>query len=412
MEPHPLFIGGYGSGKTWALSAKALTLAGVNAGLPGLIISPTYRELRDVTILTFLELLEKFGIPYDHHETYYNVKLPWWKSVVWFRSADKPESLKGPTVAWAGLDEIARLDKAIWGVALSRVRHPRATMRQTFAVGTPEGYNWVYEKWEEEPQAGYPLFRAHTLENVFLDDSYAKDLRGALDPDEQKQKLEGKFAEGAHGRVYKFFDRAVHRTDKSPFGEAPSPHLPICLCCDFNISPCVWLVVQHRNGTVYVLDEIVQEDTSTPEMIEELQERKYHRHPAGLVVYGDPSGKAKTTAASRSDYELMRRAGLTRQDVARAAPLVKDRVLAMNALLSKRDKDKRPLFGVHPRCKVLIRDLERVKWQEGRAALDKGDKDLTHASDALGYFVHRMYPIRRPRPPRQRYVDYLRGGAQ
>jgi phage terminase large subunit len=50
---------------------------------------------------------------------------------------------------------------------------------------------------------------------------------------------------------------------------------------------------------------------------------------------------------------------------------------------------------IHPRCKKLINDLEKVVWKNDE--LDqKTDKMLTHISDALGYLCWGIDPLSAP----------------
>jgi hypothetical protein len=411
-ERFPAFIGGYGAGKTYVNSVKAILQATVhNPGLAGLLVAPTYRDLRDTNIPTLIELLNKHGIEYQLVKSTFDLILPWWKTRILLRSADDPEKLKGPNVAWAGIDEVARVHEDIWGVLVSRVRIAEAKMKQTFATGTPEGLNWVYDKWVENSTDGYQLFQASTAENVAVGADYLAALTASHDEDELKQKLHGEFTEGSKGRAYKFFSRQQNLSSVNPMDQAGRKEiiteLPLCITCDFNIDPCVWLVVQHFRGTIYVADEIVLRDTSTLEMLEELESRGYKRHRSGLIVYGDPSGNSRRTVASQSDYSLMREAGLDRQNVARSAPSVKDRIVLVNSRL--REREDGAVIRIHPRCKNLIKDMERVKWQVGAVGvLDKRDLELTHASDALGYFVHREYAVRRKPPGRMKIADAIR----
>ena len=52
---------------------------------------------------------------------------------------------------------------------------------------------------------------------------------------------------------------------------------------------------------------------------------------------------------------------------------------------------------IDPKCKALIRDLEQVVNKEGTREIDKTtNKDLTHCSDALGYYVDHKWPTVRP----------------
>lgn len=153
-----------------------------------------------------------------------------------------------------------------------------------------------------------------------------------------------------------------------------------------------------------MIDEVILEDTNTAEMCQEVEDRGYLKHGSGLVVYGDPSGNSRSTTASKSDYSIMKNHGLLRQNIARSAPSVKDRINAVNARL-RNSKGKISIY-INPKCKTLIKDLERVKWKEGSSGiLDKSDLSLTHASDALGYFVHQEYSLTRVVPGRMKVSE-------
>ena len=70
------------------------------------------------------------------------------------------------------------------------------------------------------------------------------------------------------------------------------------------------------------------------------------------------------------------------------APRVSDRLNSMNNAFKH--------MTIDPRCKELIKDLEQVALKEGTRDLDKSNKDLTHMTDALGYFVDYEFPVRKP----------------
>lgn len=388
----PAYIGGYGAGKSYIMCIWQMLRAMENPGLPGLLLAPTYRDLRDTLEGLFKNILTDYEIPFTWRASDNILKLTWWDSEVWFRSADEPDKLKGPNVAWAGIDEATRISRDIWPIIVSRVRHPRSKTWQTAIDGTPEGLNWVYEHWVENATRDYELFTASTLENVHLDPSYAEALRSTHDEQELKQKLGGQFVCISTGRVYKSFDRTKHVQETSPFdpedAHAIVKFLPIALCCDFNRNPCVWEIAQMHQGAVYVADEILLEDTTVDAMIDEVQRRGYHKHPSGIVVYGDPAGRALTVRTAKSDYQIMAMRGLSRQVVATSHPPVKDRTAAVDRLL------RNDMMFINPRCKALIRDFERVSWlQDDSSALDKRDSKLTHASDGLGYFIFKESPL-------------------
>ena len=149
-----------------------------------------------------------------------------------------------------------------------------------------------------------------------------------------------------------------------------------------------------------VLDEIVLDSSSTPEVCAEFFDR-YGEHVGGVQVYGDASGRSGNTSSGTSDYQFIREfftrnrrlnGGLS---VGSANPRVRDRVNAVNAYLRNAKGDRRLL--IDGRCRELIQDLEQVCYKPGSTQLDKdGDPRRTHLSDALGYLLWQEFrPLRR-----------------
>ena len=109
-----------------------------------------------------------------------------------------------------------------------------------------------------------------------------------------------------------------------------------------------------------------------------------------LVIHGDPAGNSRDHAG-RTDYarlsESLTAAGVRHvMKVAGSHPRQRDRVNAVNAMLENA-KGERRLF-IDSSCDALRRDLEQVRWLDSGKGLDKTDERLTHATDALGYYIH------------------------
>ncbi len=385
-----VYIGGYGSGKTFVCALKALALAAANPGLPGLLLAPTERMAVEVVGAAFVELLTNYDVPHDFSLTKAKVVFPW-GSEVRLRSAQRPERLKGTNLAWAGLDEAAQMREASWEVVLSRVRHPEARKRQLFLTTTPEGFNWLHRRFIAEPSSDCQVFFAPTRENVFLDPTYASRLKEAFTPLMAEQYLEGRFVNTTVGGVYHAFDREVHVRPLKPRGDEP-----MALACDFNVNPMVWLVLQHQRGVIEVVDEIVLEAADTSQAAMEFLHR-FGGHPGPVEVFGDAAGGHRDTRqVGRTDYTIIKDIlPQARLRIPRANPPVKDRLNALNARL-RNARGQARLF-IDPGCKELIADLEMLTFTQGSTSgslIDKSDPRRSHASDALGYFVSRVYPIR------------------
>ena len=103
------YIGGVGSGKTYAGCLKAILRA--TPGQDGAVIAPTYVMMRDVTQRTFKELLDASQVPYSFVKSEERFVLN--GANVFFRSADTPDRLRGLNLAWAYLDEAAMMREAV-----------------------------------------------------------------------------------------------------------------------------------------------------------------------------------------------------------------------------------------------------------------------------------------------------------
>lgn len=312
-------------------------------------------------------------------------------SELWVVGMDKPQRIEG--VAWDGgvLDEYANMKETAWS---ENVR-PALSDRKGWCwfIGVPEGFNH-YKDLADYAASGidedWGLYSWHSAD--ILDSAEIKAARRHLDPRTFRQEYEASF-EGASGRVYYAYDQKLH----SDPGIALDPALPIIVCCDFNVDPCLWVLCQSRGRserkTVQVFDEIALGPTSTIEMAKELK-RRYGDHGPGFIIYGDAAGGARSTTG-KSDYAILSEFGLRDQRVRRSNPRVKDRVNAVNSILRNSNDDLR--LSHHPRCRYLKRDLETVVWNGAGTEIDKRSRDRTHASDALGYYVAYEFPLKHRR---------------
>ncbi|MFA5379552.1 MAG: hypothetical protein WC455_27590, partial [Dehalococcoidia bacterium] len=83
-----------------------------------------------------------------------------------------------------------------------------------------------------------------------------------------------------------------------------------------------------------------------------------------------------------------------------ANPRQRDRLAAVNTRFKSSDGVVR--FLVQRHCKKTIEDLNRVQvLPDGRLDKEQKDTGLTHISDALGYLIAYLFPIKR---------DYLHVG--
>lgn len=382
------FSGPIGSGKSQALCHEAIRLTYQNAGRQGLIGAPTFPMLRDATQQTFFDLLNSNKLPYEYNKADNVLVMKDSGSRIIFRPVDDFERLRGTNLAWFGLDELTYTPEEAWLRLEGRLRDPKAKRLCGFAVWTPKGYDWVYQRFISDPKPGYEAVMASPFENRFLlkqvPDFYER-LKGSYDEKFFQQEALGQYLNQQGGRVYRSFDRVANVKEVTA-----DPSLPLLWALDFNTDPMSSVVAQIHRGNVFVLDEIVLRHASTEEACERFQ-ATFGNHGAGMAIYGDASGNTKQTTGN-SDYEMIRAyfRGKGSADIAykvpKANPHVRERVNLMNAKLKSAAGEIHLL--VHPRCKELIKDFEQVSYQEDSNQIDKDrNRHRTHLSDALGYLV-------------------------
>ena len=153
------------------------------------------------------------------------------------------------------------------------------------------------------------------------------------------------------------------------------------------------VVSEIENDKITIIDEIQIWSSNTNEMIDEIKNRYPNKK---IIIYPDPSSKArKTSAGGMTDLALLKNAGFEVR-VRNKAPLVRDRINAVNSKF-KNAKGVNSLF-VLKSCKNVIKSIERQIYKEGTNVPDK-DSGFDHFNDALGYMVEYNFPVKRDFKP-------------
>ena len=265
--------------------------------------APTYPMLRDATITSLCELLDHVSVAFEMNKSTHTMTLPEMRARILFRPLDEYERLRGTSLAWFGVDELTYVPEQAWLRLEARLRDPKAGLLGGFGVGTPHGFDWVHRRFRAEPVEGYELFEAKPFENKHMlatTPDYYERLRASYDELFYRQEVLGEFVNVRAGQVYYAFDRREH------IGQFElRPTEPLLWTWDFNLHPMCSLICQHHGEVLCVLDEIVLDSSSTPEVCAEFFDR-YGEHVGGVQVYGDASGQSRNTSSGISDYHCIR----------------------------------------------------------------------------------------------------------
>jgi len=366
-----LMVGGYGSGKTYIGALRSIFLSYINKPLPGMYVSPTHGLAQKTIILTLKEIFRRSDIDFTFNQNKGEFRIHNWDGLIWIGSGDKPDSLRGPNLSWAGIDEPFIQKREVFEQMTARVRHPEATQSEIFLTGTPEELNWGYQLVNDS-RLDIGTVNASTLDNPHLPQDYKDSLLAAYSQEQIDAYVHGKFVNLTQGRVYKDFNRDKHVMKRETEG------WEIAAGQDYNVDANTVCIFAYTSKEIAVFDEIRLKNSGTYDMAEALKEK----YP-GIKVMPDSTGSARKTSSSQSDHDIMRQAGF--QVLApRKNPPVRDRVNAVNRLL----REERITFT---NCPNLIMDMERNVWRNGD--IDKRDPEQSHASDAMGYAINWLFPI-------------------
>lgn len=384
-------VAGYGAGKTHAFCYKTLFLAARNVGYSGAIMEPTYGMIKRVLLPKMFELLDKAGVKYSFakSDSIFTFHFAEGDTTVYCLSGENYMRMAGMNLAFFGVDECDTINKStarsMWNMAMSRLRS--GNVFQGFTTSTPEGFNFLYEFFVEEPSSDEKkakerkLIKGKTRDNPNNPPEFIQSLLDNYPPQLIKSYLEGEFTNLNSGAVYPNFERKLNHTDLSL---KDFPNYPLHIGQDFNIGHCASVVHVIHQGNPIAVDELV-DIYNTEQLIQTLKERYGKRH---ITIYPDASGGQGHTNASMSDLQMLKQAGYDLNYTSRNHA-VKDRINAMNAMLCNSNGNRRYLINTKI-CKEYTKCLEQQAYKNGKPDKDSG---VDHMLDAGGYFIYRMYPI-------------------
>lgn len=382
-EQFPGFVGGFGSGKTFAgvsrSLAKKLQYPGQNVGY----YLPTYDLVTTVAFPRFEEQLDEMKVRHRINKNDKIIDLGPFGQVI-MRTMDTPERIIGFEVADSVVDELDTLprekarDAWVKIIARNRQKKPDGSLNTVGVVTTPEGFRFVYHRWKRDPAPGYRLIKAPTQSNAkHLPAGYIQSLKDSYPENLLAAYLDGEFVNLTSGTVYTGYDRHKNAsTEVIREGDALNVGM------DFNVGKMALVIFVEREGKPHAVKEHT-DGLDTPEMID-LLHTTYGGHK--ITVFPDASGKnRKSNKASASDIALLKEAGF-RVNVNPSNPAVRDRVLAMNYMLESRD-----LRVNTDQCPMLADALE----QQAYNAHGEPDKSsgFDHVNDGAGYYIAYRFPI-------------------
>lgn len=438
---HFAMYGGVAVGKTFTGCHFVIKHVTEHPEMTGLIGANTYDQLSQVALKSLFEWLDFYDLDYVIDcmppkswgqpralKTYKNTLSVWNKrtrtcTLIFTRVMSQGNPLRGLELSWYWLDETRDTPEATHDVVLSRMRETKGYIRGLITT-TTNGEDWSYKRFVLGADGSDVYGSMHvptkaSLDLGIIDQNYYNTMIRSFSPLMAMQELEAKHINVFGGKAY-YAGKDENRQRIAPWGDMfPNRERPLIIGCDFNFAPAplVWMVGQigpveaAPDGSFYSdyihwFAELEGREMSTVMMTIKL----LNDFPDFFYrVFGDVSGGMGTTSnAGVTDYdqisETMTEAGAVfsidymqlDDSESHANPRVRTRVENMNRMLCNAMGEIRQTYNPD-RCVFFDGDIKMVGWKpvtsSGRGKLDDGgDGDRTHASDAAGYAVFKLFP--------------------
>ena len=415
---HFVFFGGIASGKTYTGAHFVIWHIVNHPEKTGLIAANDYNQLSQVTLREVIHWLNEYGFefvvdcqPPPHwgaqkkFKKYQNIiSVRSGKHIVhiFTRVLSDPNALRGLEFSWYWCDETRDATQYAHDIILSRLRE--SDYIKGLITTTTNGIDWMFNRFVRGMKKGdyaYGSMHVETYDSVkygIIEEQFYNDILASYSPMMAQQELFAKHVNVNSGRAY------YAASDKNKQCIPIDHNSTLIIGCDFNFSPamCMWVVGQITDDGIHWFREFARLETSSREMIREIAmqfgDGFFYR------IFGDASGGHGTTSnAGKTDYdqigEELSELGVQHTiDYDQANPRVKDRVENVNRLLCDGLGNVRMTYDPNG-CPNLDADFNIVGWKqttrEGKGKLDNGgDIQRTHASDAIGYAVFKLFPPR------------------
>ena len=404
---HPGFFGGRGAGKTVVNIIKTFAYVYTYPGAIGCYTVPAYHNIDEYIEPVLDEFFGRVRGVVKEPQCWelkvgtHKLVFPNLNSTVFLRPGAEPEKVRGMTLAFFAMDEIAQEWQHKTFINLQGCLRQKGYPHQGWVVSTPDRQRaWIKRRWVEKvepitgqplPAEDYPLFPARTKDNVYLPAGYLENLIASMGGEQSalaRQELFGEFivVEGAG-----FSDFGAEHIKSPPLDTV---WRRIVVGMDFGATNPTALVEVglDENNTAWVIREFYKRNCRDDEWVEAVGAWGAKR------VICDPSVSEKQLSTYRQVYGVpMWRARDKRFDT---------RWQRVSSRLHL--QGGRPGLFVSPACPNLISELQNLAFAKPRGqdfTTDEWEQGCAdHAYDALAYALMEFEGHYGP-PPRLKVVS-------
>lgn len=352
------------------------------------IKNSVYEQLKSVCISMGIEDFMQFN------ESYGILKF-WNGAQIFCIGLDDPEKLKSIVATSSWVEEATELEEADLNQLDLRFRGVSPYYKQHIITFNPIDENhWIKPKFFGKHAGDDMVYILHSTykDNAFLDEQYIRVLEERYKYDENLYRI---YVLGEWGRIktgseyYFNFKHAKHISSNVKYING----LPLHISFDFNVNPYISAIVSQiyrrelADGKSYYFVNVIDEfalanpKNNTERLCEEIIEKYEEELKRGVMIYGDASGRSRTTRGNISDYDIVEYAFAKymtnySMNVPKANPMIKKRRNFINKLLFGSYNIQ---YQINPECKKLINDLVvAIEEQDGSKKKQMAKDKLSH----------------------------------
>jgi len=378
-----VIVGGRRSGKSKSLLHEGLRHCLETDNALAWWVAPTYAEAREIGFEEFMHTYPDVQ-PVISNLHRANMRVEFINgSKLYFKGADRRDSLRGRGLTFCILDEAAFLARDIWHKIL---RPALADRKGRAAFGTtPNGRNWLYALYQGGIKEGWERFLWPTQLNPLITQEEIDDMAADMSEMDYRQEVLAEFVTRS-GQVYLDFN-AENQIDIFKVNRIDHE---IYISADFgyaNPAAVLFFAVDKKTSNVVQWDEIYGARMTITQIESQIAQKlaAVNLNPRDvLAVYTDPAGNAEEITSGISPVDQLRKTYEVHNRGTEIAPgLALVRSFIRNALGVRK-------YFIVKKCVETIRSLEGYVYPESRGeVIDENplkDGINDHCCDALRYF--------------------------
>jgi hypothetical protein len=367
-------------GKTEVIVRKSILYTMGHSRSKVIIFEPTYAQCKRVIFSRLIQLVPRKyvdSINLSDMTIFFSNG-----SIIFVASGEAARRYEGLDYDWAVVDESSdQILTDLLGItilpALSR------TNGSLYVIGVPKPYGPGAVKFKE--LCDNPLFEHyHWSYQGLLSEEVVETIRSTTSADIFDSQFNALWVKSSRN-IFKSF------SESNIIDEHTQSCSDLHVSWDFNVNNHSVVIAGINNDVVTIFDEIRMNNSTTQIMLNELWSR--YPHYKRYKFYGDASSRNRHTSASMSDFIQLKNDRRFDASVYFPShnPPVRDRFASTNIALCNA-RGERQLF-IHNRCKYLLGDLKMLCYDDN-GNQDLRDPEAGHMSDALGYMIHYLYPVK------------------